>query len=198
MEPPSDDRRAEQDSERPDFDSLDDPADVVRNGRTREQVYSTVLQLDEPATVAEIADRAGPGTDATREYLRWFADMGLVSQVTERPERYEVNHNYLRWRRANRLSENYREAEIVQRLQDVTEEIQRYRDEFDVRHPDDVDIRAVADDGDEDVADVWKTVSAWETAEGRRDVLADALDMARGNSQSTGGGGSSTTSELEV
>jgi len=101
MKLPSEERKADSTVKPPDFSTLDEPNDIVQTGRTRDQIYTTVLQLNEPATVAEIAERAGPGVDATREYVRWFADLGLVSQTQDQPERYVVNRAYLHWRRAN-------------------------------------------------------------------------------------------------
>jgi len=81
MEDAPQEYRADADAERPDFDVLADPADVVRGDHTRDKIYSTVLQLTESAPVSEIADRAGTGSDAARQYVRWFADMGLVRKT---------------------------------------------------------------------------------------------------------------------
>lgn len=191
VELPSDDRKAEDGAEPPDFDALDDPADIVRGGRTRDQIYTTVLQVTEPATVAEIAERAGPGPDATREYLRWFADIGLVRRTDATPERYVVNRAFLRWRRAHRLSEAYDEPELVGRLQDVIEEIDTYRETYDAESPSEIVVASVADRRNEPVADVWREVSAWETARERRHVLELALHMRRSAGQPAGvvGGG---------
>jgi predicted transcriptional regulator len=199
MDPPSEDRTADPESEKPDFTALDDPSDVVRTGRTRDQIYTTVLQLDEPTTVADIAERAGPGVDATREYLRWFADMGLVSRTQDTPERYVVNREYLRWRRADRLRKEYDETELVDQLQDVTAELEQYRERFDAGRPDDIVIRDYAADHGEDVAAVWNAICMWETARERRDVISSALEMRRQHSGRPADGSESLDdSELEA
>lgn len=179
MQQPSDGRQADGDAERPDFGSLDDPADVVRRGHSRDQIYTTVLQLREPATVAEIADRAGPGPDATREYLRWFADMELVRQTGTNPAEYVLNRSFLFWRRANRLCEEYRESELVRRLQDVIEEIDDYREQYETETPADIIIADTAERRGESVTDIWDDIAMWETAIERRDVLNLALQMRR-------------------
>lgn len=198
MKLPPEERNADSTVEPPDFSTLDEPNGIVQTGRTRDQIYTTVLQLNEPATVAEIAERAGPGVDATREYVRWFADLGLVSQTQDQPEQYVVNRAYLHWRRANRLSTEYSEAELVSHLQTVTEDLEQYRAAFGAANPGDIAIHEFADEHGRDVAAVWKDVSAWETAQERRDVLARALEMARQN----GGPAESTDAvddtELEV
>ncbi len=190
MEDAPQEYRADADAERPDFAVLADPADVVRDGHTRDKIYTTVLQLTEAAPVSEIADRAGTGPDAARQYVRWFADMGLVRKTGDNPEQYIRNPAYLRWRRANRLAEEYRPSELVRRLQDVTEEIEGYREAFDAHAAGDVVIGDVAAKRDGDVADAWQEVSAWETAERRRDILEEALRIRRNHDHTPGGGGS--------
>lgn len=185
MEDAPQEYRADADTERPDFDVLTDPADVVRGGHTRDKIYSTVLQLTDSAPVSEIADRAGTGPDAARQYVRWFEDMGLVRKTGDNPEEYIRNPDYLRWRRANRLAEEYLASELVQRLQDVTEEIEGYQETFDAHDPGEIVLGEIATERDEDVADVWKEVSAWETAERRRGILEEALRLRRNHEQSS-------------
>lgn len=179
MEPPADERKADSDTEPPDFEELDEPAEVVRRGRTRDRIYTTVLQLDEPTTVSDIADRADSGPDAAREYLRWFADMGVVRQTAESPEQYVVNRPYLHWRRANRLCEEYDETELVSRLQDVVAELDSYRERYDEESPVSIVVSEAATVRDVPIEDVWQDITAWESARGRRDVLELALQMCR-------------------
>jgi len=179
MEPPSEERKAGPDETRPNFDELDDPADIVRTGRTRDEIYSTVLQLHEPATVSEIAERSGVGPDATREYLRWFDDMGVARKVSDNPAQYIVNREYLHWRRANRLSETYREVDLVTQLHDVLEEIDAYRQKYEADSPEGIVVTEAAADREESLEEVWQEISDWETAIKRRDTLELALQMRR-------------------
>jgi len=53
----------------PDFDALTAPEEIVSGGRTRDDFFDAVLGLDNPATAKEVADLAGRGVDAAREYL---------------------------------------------------------------------------------------------------------------------------------
>lgn len=199
MEPPAEDKKASTEATPPDFSALDEPCEIVRTGKTREQIYTTVLQLDEPATVAEIAERADPGVDATREYLRWFADMGLVSRTQKTPEQYVVNREYLCWRRADRLRKEYSEAELVGQLQAVTEEIEQYRKLFDATTPDEIVLQAYADEHGTDVAVVWEDLCTWETASEQQAVISRALEMRRQNSdQSVGSSDSNDDTGLEA
>jgi len=53
----------------PDFGALTPPDEVVRGNRTRDDFFDAVLGLDEPAPASEVAELAGRGVDAAREYL---------------------------------------------------------------------------------------------------------------------------------
>ena len=183
MELPDPDRRAADDAPEPDFDQLTPPSELVRRGKTRDRIYTTVLQLNEPTAVAEVAERADADPGTVREYLRWFADLGVVRRTGDEPERYKANRGYLQWRRANKLSEEYRESELVRRLQAITEEIEKTREEFNRQTPQEIDIVDLADDRGEDIADVWRKVADWEAAEYRRETLQQALQIRRKSRQ---------------
>jgi hypothetical protein len=106
MEEPDADRRADPDerAERPDFDALTPPDDLVRGKRTRDDFFDAVLGLDSPATASEVAERAGHGVDAAREYLEWFERLGVVTRITETPATYERNQAYLNCRPVQSLT----------------------------------------------------------------------------------------------
>ena len=59
----------------PDFDALTPPDKLVRGNRTRDEFFDAVLTLDSPTAASEVAERAGHGVDAAREYLEWFERM---------------------------------------------------------------------------------------------------------------------------
>jgi predicted transcriptional regulator len=182
MEPPADHRTAGSDEEPPDFDALAEPADVLWGGKTRDRVYATVLQLDEPAKVAEIADRSDVGPDAAREYLQWFADMGLVVKVDDQPARYRVNREYLLWRRANRLSQENSLRELVNRASAVRDEIADYEHHYGVDSPS-VSVFELAADHDRPVEDVWEDISRWKGLERRFQLLGWAYEMQNARQQ---------------
>jgi len=71
--------------------ALTPPEELVCGDRTRDDFFDAVLALDSPATANDVAELAGHGVDAAREYLDWFERMGIVTQVTESPATYERN-----------------------------------------------------------------------------------------------------------
>lgn len=183
MEEPSPDIK--QDSERgdspPDFGDLTPPEEAVRGDRTRDDFFDAVLGLDEPATPGEVAELAGRGVDAAREYLEWFERLGIVTRVTETPATYRRNQEYLNWRRVQKLREEYSSDELVTFLENETEREETYSERFDAESPEAVSITAHASATGRSVQGVWEDVSAWKTARRRITLLERALTTGAGD-----------------
>lgn len=167
--------------EPPDFDDWEDPESLLNDRPIRERLLDVVLQVREPTKVAPIADRAECDTETARDYLSWFADIGLVREFDGRPTRYVLNESYYRWRRIERVRATLSHAEIVETLQGVLDEIQAFQERFGVEHPDDVSLLDVADA--DKVEETWEALSAWKTARSQ----AALLDAARRDEPGTGG-----------
>jgi hypothetical protein len=177
MEEPHPELKADSDErqEVPDFDRLVSPEELVAGDRTRDDFFDAVLGLDNPATAGEVAELAGHGVDAAREYLEWFERMGIVRQVADSPATYERNQEYLNWRRIQRLRDQYDDAELLGFLEDAAEREESFEEEFGVESPDAVAIAAYASDTDRSVEAVWRKVSAWKTTRRRIALLERAL-----------------------
>jgi hypothetical protein len=159
----------------PDFDALVSPEKLVRGNRTRDDFLDTVLGLENPATIDEVADRADHGRDAAKEYLDWFERMGIVTRVTDSPVTYERNQEYLTWRQVHHLREQYTTDDLLDFLQTETEHDRTYRDKFDAESPEAVSISAHAANIDRSIESVWETLSAWKTTRRRITLLERAL-----------------------
>ncbi|MCL9817790.1 DUF7342 family protein [Natronocalculus amylovorans] len=166
---------AEERSKSPDFDALVSPEELVRGERTRDDFFDAVLGLTSPATASEVADLAGHGVDAAREYLEWFERMGIVRQITESPATYERNQSYLNWRRIQTLQDKYSPAELVEFLKAETVRAEDLAEKFDVASPDAVSISQHAVATTQPIEAVWEDVSAWKTARRRVVLLERAL-----------------------
>ncbi len=173
--PPEDIKREGRDEEPPDFDSWESPESLVSGERTRDDFLDVALQLREPAPISEIANRADRGEDSAREYMRFFNQMGIVKEFSGRPTRYEVNRNFIRWRRVEKLRNEYTESELIERLTNTDERVQEYRSRFDADSPADVSITRLADETGKDTESVWEEIGDWKTAETRRALLEAAL-----------------------
>ena len=155
----------------PDRSAFESPDSLLGEGPIRERLLDTVTAIRTPTKVAPIADRADCDTETARDYLAWFAEMGIVRRYDGRPVRYERNDAYFEWRRINRIRENYSEAEIVEMLSDALDEIDAYRDRFDADSPDEVSLVDASKTTSTETA--WESLSEWETLE-RRAALLDA------------------------
>lgn len=182
MENPRPDRTAdpERDGEPPDFESLTAPKDVVRGERTRDDFFDAVLGLNEPATASDVAELAGRGVDAAREYLEWFEDLGIVRRVTDTPATYQRNQAYLNWRRVQRLRDEYFDDHLLEFLQAESERVESLSNQFDAESPEAVSITEYASATGRSIEDVWEDVSAWKTARRRIDLLERALTTGSG------------------
>jgi len=182
MEDPRPDRTAdpESDGEPPDFESLTDPEDVVRGERTRDDFFDAVLGLSEPATARDVAELAGRGVDAAREYLEWFEELGIVTRVTDTPATYQRNQAYLNWRRVQRLRDEYSDDDLLGFLQAESEQTESFSEQFDAASPEAVSITEHASATGRSIEDVWDDVSAWKTARRRIDLLERALTTGSG------------------
>ena len=169
------------DGEPPAFDDWEEPEALVRDHPIRERMLDVVFQLREPTPVAEIADRVDCDTETARDYLEWFAEAGFVREYPGRPVRYESNRSYLRWRRVERIRTQYTDEEIVSELETALSELEGYREQFGVTHPDEVSL--VESTGAAEVTEMWETLSEWKTVQKR----AELLDAARRDGPFAGG-----------
>ncbi|MDQ2054312.1 hypothetical protein [Halobellus sp. H-GB7] len=183
MEEPREELKADADerAEAPDFEALTPAEELVRGDRTRDDFFDAVLALDSPATAKEVAELAGHGVDAAREYLDWFERMGIVTQVTDSPATYERNQEYLNWRRVQKLRQQYATDELLDFLKMESERAETLQSEFDVESPDEISIARYASETGQSIEDVWERLSAWQTARRRVALLERALTTRSGD-----------------
>ncbi len=159
----------------PDFESLTTPEALVSGGRTRDDFFDAVLGLQQPATAQDVADLAGRGVDAAREYLEWFERMGIVIQVTDRPATYKRNQAYLNWRRVQTLRREYAPETLLEFLETEAERVTELESEFNATSPDKISLTQYAEATDQPLEDVWERLSEWHTARRRITLLERAL-----------------------
>jgi len=183
MEEPRSELKADADgrADTPDFDELVSPEKLVRGDRTRDDFFDAVLALDSPATASDVADLAGHGVDAAREYLEWFEQMGIVRKVTESPATYERNQEYLNWRRVQTLRNEYTAEELVDLLETESERVETLQREFEATSPNEISISRYANEAGQSIENVWERLSAWRTARRRVTLLERALTTESGD-----------------
>lgn len=131
---------------------------------TRSRVYAVALQLSEPTRVKEVAERADVSKETAREYLKWFAELGVLNQIDESPDTFARNEQYFEWRRIQRLQAQS-EEELLDQLEQLTQKERGFRERFDTDSPDDVDALEHADY--DDIESVWRELREWRTVRRR-------------------------------
>jgi len=135
-----------------------------QNESTRNRIYAVALQLSDPTRVKEVAERADVSKETAREYLKWFAELGVLKQVDESPDTFARNEQYFEWRRIQRLQAQS-EEELLDQLEQLTQKERAFRERFDTSSPDDVDALEHADYND--VESVWMEIREWRTVRRR-------------------------------
>lgn len=131
------------------------------NEDTKQRVYGAILHAREPMTAAEIADQAGCSGESARAHLSFYTDLGIVIRHEGRPVRYERNEDYFEWRRVNELAQTNTVEELQERVSELTNRIEEYRDEYDVDSPADVDVLEFSP---EEIDDIYVDLGDWATA----------------------------------
>lgn len=155
------------------LDELESPDSLLKGGPIRERLLDILVGLRTPTKVSTIAERADCDTETARDYLEWFDEMGMVQCHDGRPVRYERNDAYFQWRRIDQIRAEYAEQEIVAALSEALEEIEAYRTQFGVEHPDEVSLVDATREQNLSTEAAWEALSEWETLE-RRAALLDA------------------------
>lgn len=145
---------------------------------TKQRIYGAVLHAREPMTAAEIAERADCSEESARTHLSFYADLGIVVRHEGRPVRYERNDDYFEWRRVNELAREHTVDELQARVSELTDRIERYRDEYDGDSPADID---VLEFDAEQVDDVYVDLGDWATAIEERRLHERARRRAAGS-----------------
>lgn len=148
-----------------------------------QQIYATILQTREPTAASAIAERVECDPKTARKYLRWFAQLGIVTEHEGHPTTYERNDSYFEWRRVNDLTADHSHEELQTEVRELTERIQEYEQQYDAETPADVDAIAVAEDGEYGtIDDVYGDLGDWATARRERRLYERARQQHTGTS----------------
>lgn len=165
----------------PDFE------DTFGGEDAEQQIYGAILQTREPTTATAIAETVECDPKTARKYLRWFAELGIVTRREGHPTTYERNDSYFEWRRVNRLAADHSDEQLRQRVRDLSKKIDAYESKYGAATPDEVDALAVAE-GDEDVSidDVYDDLGDWATARRERRYYERARRRRAGSTEREG------------
>lgn len=181
MKEPSDDLKTDE-SPPAGIEELQDPHEIVTGDRTRDHFLDVALGLREPATVNEIAEQAGHGPSAAREYMAFFTRTNIVEQVSTDPDTFRVNKDYLDWRRVDQLRSEYRQEELAEMHDRIEGRLSEFEGTLGCDHPDDVEVGRAASDLDRPATEITDMLSRWRTDQRRLEIVKRALDQSGSSS----------------
>lgn len=147
----------------PDFEDPFGEEDV------EQRIYAVVIQTREPTDARTIAEQVECDPKTARKYLRWFAQLGIVTEHEGHPVTYERNDSYFEWRRVNELAATHSREALQEKVRELSERIQNYEQRYDASTPAEVDAVEAADsDTHGSIDDVYGDLGDWETARRRR------------------------------
>lgn len=152
-------------------------ADELASQPADERVYRVAIQLHEPTRVATIAERADCATDTARRHLRKLVDIGVLERTGESPDAFARNESYFEWRKRNRLAK-LSQAELRDRLRELSGQASSFRERYDADAPADVDALDHADHAD--VEAVWRDLDEWQTVRDRIERLEEVRQSRSG------------------
>lgn len=155
-------------------------ADQRTGESTRDRVYAVAIQLYESTRVAAVAENADVSKETAREYLKWFTEIGVVTQDGESPDQFSRNEAYFEWRRIQQLQELSTE-ELERRLDQLVEKERTYGDRYDADGPERVD--ALEHAAYADIDSVWMDLQEWRTVRRRIRDLEQARRYQNGTEQ---------------
>lgn len=143
--------------------------DVFRSDDVEQRIYGTILQTREPTTAGDIATRVECDPKTARKYLRWFADLGIVTRHDGHPTTYERNNAYFEWRRINQLAAEHSVDALQKRVRELTARIDEYEETYNATTPAAVDALIAVEKREEwTIDDIYSDLGDWATAREER------------------------------
>lgn len=185
--PPIGPDEAELPDEPPDLDELDPfevdsaeyedisefvTADWIESTTARERVKDIINRTASPMSAPEVAEVAEVSPPTARTELSNLADEGVVlAESSTNGTVYQRDPDWYRLKRIQRLA-GKPQAVVESVLRQIDQEIQDYRDTYDVDTPEDLILN------DEELGDeTWQDISEWRTALVDREYIRTALQF---------------------
>ena len=170
-------------SEHDGLPAFDDP---FEGGDVEQRVYGVVLRTREPTGASAIAERADCDPKTARKYLRWFAELGIVTEHEGRPRTYERNDAYFEWRRVDRLAAEHSVEELGKQVSELTGRIRGYEEEYGAPTPEAIDALDATASG-WNVDEVYADLGDWATARRERRLYERARQQRTGTPEQGSG-----------
>jgi DNA-binding transcriptional ArsR family regulator len=139
---------------------------------TFDRVRHVIDVTTEPQTASKIADRARVSEPTARKYLSALAETGRVKVVnTDSGARYMRAPQMLAIRRISAIHREHTKTEIRDAIHDLKEELNEFREQYDVTDIDELALELDAGD------DGWQAVTRWQQVEQNLEIARAALSL---------------------
>lgn len=146
-----------------------------------ERVHAIARGLHEPASAAEVADRARVSPTTARSHLRTLADTGTVAVEEGSPTTYRRSRASRVTERATELLADHSRSELAARIAENEQRLREWRTEYDADSP---EAFARAYDVDGPDSRLGRVLTEWETT--RRNLRFAEAALAIGEVTDTG------------
>jgi DNA-binding transcriptional ArsR family regulator len=142
------------------------------NTTTFDRVRHVIDVTTEPQTASKIAERARVSEPTARKYLSALAETGRVKVVnTDSGARYMRAPQALAMRRISAIHREHTKSEIRDAIHDLKEELNEFREQYDVTDVDELALELNAGD------DGWQDVTRWQQVEQNLEIAQAALSL---------------------
>jgi predicted ArsR family transcriptional regulator len=139
---------------------------------TFDRVRHVIDVTTEPQTASKIADRARVSEPTARKYLSALAETGRVKVVnTDSGARYMRAPQMLAIRRISAIHREHTKTEIRDAIHDLKEELNEFREQYDVTDVDELALELDAGD------DGWQDVTRWQQVKQNLEIAQAALSL---------------------
>ncbi|WP_135823557.1 DUF7342 family protein [Halorussus ruber] len=142
------------------------------NRSALERVSLLVPNLNEEASVAEIAEDADVSKETARKYLKHFENWNVLVQTGTNPETFVRNESYFDWLRIDTLRQEQSVDELQETLSELAAEDERLAEELEAESP---ATASMLGNGYEAAGERAEKVREWQSVRDRMDDVMAAL-----------------------
>lgn len=142
-----------------------------------DRVRSVAETVSQPRPASYIAEEAAVAENTARNHLERLVDMTvLLKSNHEGTAMYFPDHLHTRAQMLREFLDEHDHDSLIQLREDLREQIETWRDEYDVATPDKLRVCAAETDDDAETRDIRKTASDWDLAAYRLHIVEDAIE----------------------
>lgn len=145
------------------YDNVNEAAvnDWKKETTTRERIKSVIKRTTDPTPASEIAEKARASQPVARDELNELTKIGLVEKIDDgQGALYKRSDQMYIYQQVLKLHDEYSEDELVEKLQELKQVVNRIRTNYGVESP-----AELAQEIDPEDYKAWEDHRTWQTAQ---------------------------------